>query len=237
MAVEWRAGEAVSFVTAAAARVLAGLPIVPVTTRSLEQYGRVTLPGVAPAYAVAGNGGYLLVNGKTDPAWSRQVADRLAAVAPLADAEQALRRASQPAWRIHQVAGLFCYAVLDRTTFGQPAMAELRQWAEPNGWRISLQGRKLYLVPAPLTKSAAVAEIVARTGADTVYAAGDSLLDIDLLDYADHGLHPGHGELAESGWAAPHVHRLTEQGPIAGQRIAEWFYAAAKSVGPRTPAR
>lgn len=224
--VEYRKGVATSFMTVAAAKLLAPLPIIAVTTRSLKQYARVQLPGAVPDFAVAGNGGHLLVDGVPDPAWAEQVASNLRTVAPLAAASAELARISRPDWRLHEVDGLFCYAVINRAEFRRRNLAELRAWAEPNGWVTSLQGRKLYLVPRPLTKSSAVAEIKARVGANTVYAAGDSLLDIDLLAYADHGIHPGHGELAKSGWSAPHVLGLAETGPLAGERIAEWFAAA-----------
>ena len=96
---------------------------------------------------------------------------------------------------------------------------ELAAWAEPRGWTVSLQGRKLYAVPRPLTKSAALAEVAAATGADTVLAAGDSLLDVDLLLAADAGSTPGHGELADSGWTAPHVTALGAGGVAAGEEI------------------
>src|SRR5206468_11420132 len=67
--------------------------------------------------------------------------------------------------------------------------------AEERGWQLSMQGRKLYWVPRSLRKSAAVAEVARRTEADTVAAAGDSLLDIDLLEHADIGIAARHGEL------------------------------------------
>ncbi len=221
--VEHHKGEPASFMTTRAAELIADLPIVPVTTRSLKQYRRIRLPGVAPRFAVAGNGGHLLVDGVPDQVWAASIAARLAEVAPLSVAVQELQAISRPDWRIRDVDGLFCYAVLDRGRSARPILGALRDWAGDNGWTTSLQGRKLYLVPAPLTKAAAVAEVAARTSATAAYAAGDSLLDIDLLEYADEGLHPGHGELAESGWAAPHVRRLPEQGALAGQRIVEWF--------------
>lgn len=215
--------------TVRAAELVAALPIVPVTTRSLRQYRRIRLPGDAPKFAVAGNGGHLLIDGVPDAVWAGVVADRLARVAPLAMAVKQLQGISQPDWRIREVDDLFCYAVLDRGRSARPVLSELRSWAADNGWTVSLQGRKLYLVPAPLTKSAAVAEVAARMTANTAYAAGDSLLDIDLLEYADEGVHPGHGELAESGWSAPHVRRLSEKGALAGQRVVEWFAGKAQA--------
>jgi hypothetical protein len=74
-------------------------------------------------------------------------------------------------------------------------------------------------VPKPLRKSAALAEVIRRTGAEQVLAAGDSLLDADLLLAADRGWSPGHGELADSGWTAPHITALATVGVAAGEEI------------------
>ncbi len=45
-------------------------------------------------------------------------------------------------------------------------MKELAVWAEARGWTVSLQGRKIYAVPKPLTKSAAMREVARRTRRD-----------------------------------------------------------------------
>ena len=172
--VEFRDGVAVSFLTAAAGKLLADLPIIPVTTRSLEQYRRVRLPGPPPKFAVAGNGGHLLVDGVPDPGWTELP---VAAPAVGCPAVGGGSRAGpdQPA-RLATTEWTDCSATPSSTRPMQAAddQEQLRQWAEPNGWLTSWQGRKLYLVPRPLTKSAAVAEIRARTNAKLVYAAGDS---------------------------------------------------------------
>ncbi|MDG4862999.1 HAD family hydrolase, partial [Streptomyces sp. T-3] len=58
-------------------------------------------------------------------------------------------------------------------------------------------------------------------------AAGDSLLDADLLLAADRAWRPGHGELADTGFAAPTLTVLPEQGVAAGERILREFLRAA----------
>ncbi len=92
----------------------------------------------------------------------------------------------------HRVAeDLFAYLVVERELLPEEWVKELAVWAENRGWTVSLQGRKIYAVPKPLTKSAAVHEVARRTGADLTLAAGDSLLDADLLLAADRGWRPG----------------------------------------------
>ncbi|NED85314.1 hypothetical protein G3I76_35170, partial [Streptomyces sp. SID11233] len=71
---------------------------------------------------------------------------------------------------------------------------------------------KLYAVPRALTKSAALNEVAARTGATLTLAAGDSLLDADLLTAADRAWRPGHGELADQDWRHEGVTALAEAG-------------------------
>ncbi|GDY42436.1 hypothetical protein SANT12839_033180 [Streptomyces antimycoticus] len=195
---------------------------VPTTTRTVEQYRRIRLPGPASRFAICANGGQLLVNGEPDADWNQRVRTALGdACAPLEEVRAHLSATADPAWLLKERVAeeLFAYLVVERELLPQGYVKELTQWAEPRGWTVSLQGRKIYAVPKPLTKSAAVAEIRNRTGADEVLAAGDSLLDTDLLLAADRAWRPGHGELADVGWTAPQVTVVEETGVAAGEAI------------------
>ncbi|MBZ6228923.1 HAD family hydrolase [Streptomyces olivaceus] len=227
-----------SYLTETAARLLTELGdtavFVPTTTRTHKQYQRINLPGPPPEYAICANGGHLLVDGVSDPAWHARVTARLAdECASLAEVRDHLAATADPLWvRKHRVAeDLFAYLVVERELLPEDWVKELAVWAENRGWTVSLQGRKIYAVPKPLTKSAAVREVARRTGAELTLAAGDSLLDADLLLAADRGWRPGHGELADSGWTAPAVGALPERGVLAGERILREFLRAAGAAG------
>lgn len=243
-----------SWLTAAAAdcveRLHAHALVVPVTTRLPRQWQRVRLPGPPPRWVVAANGGVLLVDGEIDTDWRRHVAGWLGDVAPLAEIWEHASRLCRPEWTdaLRNADNLFCYAVLRRDAPSAvsvaQAVAETAGWAAARGWRVSLQGRKLYWVPVPLTKSAAVAEVRRRTGASTVLAAGDSLLDADLLEYADAGIAARDGELVAAGWQAPHVGVTAATGGLGGEEIARWLLdrsrpdvSRAAAGSGRTPAR
>lgn len=237
LCVEVYEGRPLSFMTETAAGLLGDLAstalFVPATTRTREQYLRVRLPGPAPAYAVCANGGHLLVDGVADQDWHRQVTGRLAEeCAPLDEVREHLLRTADPAWvRKHRTAeDLFAYLVVERELLPEQWVKELVAWAGQRGWKVSLQGRKVYAVPGPLTKGAAVRELARRTGAGLVLGAGDALLDADLLLAVDRGWRPGHGELAETGWTAPGISALPERGVLAGERIVREFVADRKSV-------
>ncbi|WP_304045514.1 HAD family hydrolase [Jatrophihabitans endophyticus] len=216
-----------SFVTVTAARHLEALggALVPVTTRTVAQAARIRLPGPAPRWSVAANGGVLLEDGVPDPSWAARVHERLRDVAGLPQVADHVRAVCRPEWTsaVRVAEDLFVYAVVDPERLPAGFVAEQRADASGCGWTLSLQGRKLYWVPAPLTKSAAVAEIARRHDVGRVIAAGDSLLDLDLLAAADEGLLARHGELATAGWTAPHVVRTQASGIAAGEEIAAWF--------------
>lgn len=223
-----------SYLTETAAALLDELArttvFVPTTTRTREQYHRIRLPGPAPKFAICANGGHLLVDEVSDPDWQTQVARRLAdECASLAEVRAHLVAAADPAWLLKErvAEDLFAYLVVERSLLPAGWVSELAEWAEPRGWTVSLQGRKIYAVPKPLTKSAAMNEVARRAGATLTLAAGDSLLDADLLLAADHAWRPGHGELADTDWSAPHIDVLTENGVVAGEEILRRFLRAS----------
>jgi hydroxymethylpyrimidine pyrophosphatase-like HAD family hydrolase len=212
--VEYLDGDPLSHLTCRAAQGLrelaARVPIVPVTTRTLAQYERVSL-GFTPAYAIAANGGHLLVDGRLDRGWAEQVRERLAGAGrPLAEVHaRALAIADQSAadgsgWvrTVREADGFFVYLVAaERESI--PDLTALEDELADDGWSLSVQGRKVYLVPAALTKEAALAEVMRRTGAGRLAAAGDSLLDLGMLSMADVAIRPAHGELHEQGIIFP----------------------------------
>lgn len=229
----WR-GAPLTYCTADALALLAELDavatVVPVTTRTRAQYARVRLlDGVAPTsepvpgprYAVVANGGHLLVDGRPDEGWARRVRVALAGCRPLAEVAEALARATDGhrAGDLRLADELFAYVAVDRATLPPGAVDDLSAWCAEGGWRVSVQGRRVYCVPRPLTKAAAVEEVRRRTAATGLLAAGDSLLDADLLESADVAVRPAHGELHDLGWRRPHLEVTGSTGVRAGEEI------------------
>jgi len=221
--VEHLDGKPATFMTPAAFAHVAELHrravLVPVTTRTLGQYGRIDL-GVKPRFAVAANGGHVLVDGELDPAWAATIAERLRGCAPLADLLAVAERLAVGGWcRLVRVADdLFIYLVAHERD-GIPDLTAVTAEVEAAGWTVSVQGRKVYFVPAVLTKQAALAEVARRAGAGKVAAAGDSLLDAPMLLAADVAVRPAHGELHDRAWTAPNLHVTTAPGLLAGEEL------------------
>ena len=230
-------GRATSFVTVDAGALLeilaAQAVLVPCTTRTTEQYARVRLPGPLPGYAVTANGGRILVDGRPDAGWSRQVGDRLeAGGVPLTEVVQHLLAVQDPRWllKLRTVEDLFAYLVVERAELPPTLVEDLTHWCAERGWNVSLQGRKLYCVPTALTKGDAIAEVASRVGASRTFAAGDSLLDAELLARADLSVRPAHGELHDQGWTTPGLSVTDEPGLLGGQEVVARLLAAVLAL-------
>lgn len=237
--VEEYRGRTISYVTPRAWELLGALVatgrFVPVTTRTPEQYARIRWPAAPPPVAVCANGGVLLVGGEPDAAWAATVAAALTGCAPQAQVHALLQDlagalvaavpgSEDPA--VRDVPGLFSYVVLrdgQRPALEGARLDDLTGVLAQWGYTVSLQGRKLYAVPRPLTKSAAVAEVVSRCGAADFVSAGDSLLDVDLLVAATASRRPRHGELLRAGWEHDGSRLTAATGAAAGEEIADWL--------------
>ncbi len=220
-----------SYMTRAAEDLLAEIVeqcrFVPVTTRTQAQFNRVRLPGGGRGYAVTTNGAVLLVDGAPDPDWSAHIQRSLRGqCVPLSAVLDHLAGAAAVPGilRVRTAEDLFVYAIVDREALSANYLDELAAWCLQRGWTTSLQGRKLYCVPVPITKEAAVAEVRRRSGAGLVIAAGDSRLDAGLLEMADVAIRPAHGELHSDAYTRPHLTVTKAEGVLAGEEILRFAH-------------
>jgi hypothetical protein len=225
-------GIPISFLTRRAEHLLGELAaaavFVPTTSRTLAQYQRVRLFERPPDFAVTTNGARIIVDGDPDGDWAATVAALLASTCtPVGEVADHLTKVADPRWTLswRTAEDLFCYLVVNRAELPATFVADLAAWCEPLGWAVSLQGRKIYAVPRTLTKSAALAEIARRSGGTRLLAAGDSLLDADLLDAAEFAVRPAHGELADLGWHRGHVAVTSSTGVLAAEEILSLLLA------------
>jgi hypothetical protein len=235
-------GVPISYMTLAAEQLLLGLAatatFVPVTTRTAAQYSRVRLPGPVPRFAITTNGGTILTEGKPDVDWSRSLQSRLSTdAAPLAEVRALLEDPAAADWilRVHTAEDLFTYAIIDREAMPATWIAALHEQCLALGWTVSVQGRKLYCVPAAVNKSAAVAEVRHRLGAPTVLAAGDSLLDQRMLEEAHFAYRPAHGELHEADFQSTNLTVTGARGILAGEELLRSITSRVSSGTPVSP--
>jgi len=176
---------------------------VPVTTRTINQYRRISLfrERIIPTYGVVSNGGNIIVNGVVDHSWQERVAMNMVQMCLCAqDMLASFNELGHESWAgpMRMADDLFYYCIVERDKVPLAELASFALWAGTQQWNVSLQGRKLYLVPNVINKWTAVAYIRDLLQAHMVVAAGDSLLDLCMLEQADYAIAPCHGELWDS---------------------------------------
>ncbi|MDQ0061786.1 HAD family hydrolase [Paenibacillus harenae] len=194
----------IAHISQEALRLLAYLPsdvqFVPVTTRTESQYRRIHIfqEVIVPQFAVTSNGGNIMKNGVPDREWRVNIERRLAAgAASAAEARTHFAGVLASDWVLREdlCDELFYSILIDRERMELEAVMEKAEAVKSLGWEVSIQGRKIYIVPSVINKWDAIAHIKSRLGGLEVIASGDSLLDRCLLDQADYAIAPAHGEL------------------------------------------
>lgn len=199
------------------------------TSRSLSRLARLALPFATP-YAIAANGGVVLIDGAPDRGWAARTASLLAAAAPAAVVRAAFAGGDEPRWliRMGDTDDMCCMAIVELDLFGGDEFAVIARRCEELGWEASLTGRKLYAFPAGFGKEHAAAYVAERIAAGAGVpplrlAAGDTEHDRRMLADADHAWVPAGSELAGS---APGCGFLVTREPghaAAAQITAGWL--------------
>ncbi|BBH22895.1 hypothetical protein Back11_42400 [Paenibacillus baekrokdamisoli] len=206
---------------------------VPVTTRTIKQYMRIHLfqGALHPAYAITSNGGNILVHGNVDEVWNRSIRKKVQQSA--VSAEEA-RQYFEPIMNEEWVVGerfcdeLFYAFVIQRDRMPLEAVMEKAEQVRALGWEVSIQGRKIYLVPSVVNKRDAIQHIRQMHVGEPLIASGDSILDKCLLDCADYAIAPRHGELYNEQQRNPASmnYRFTKHsGVFAADEILNYVHA------------
>ncbi|MBR3623480.1 MAG: HAD hydrolase family protein [Selenomonadaceae bacterium] len=185
--VEINKGVKQSFMTPKAIHLLKEIEekliFVPVTTRSTEQYERIDWPfDLKPKYAVVANGAILLNDKLSDDIWLKETKE---IIDPWrAELQKQLKIRSESGkyikTRIVDESFLFLYC-------GEGADVEgiKNELSLQTNLKVEATGRKIYLFPPKLSKGAALLRLKERLNANFVYAAGDSFIDVPMLENAD----------------------------------------------------
>ena len=187
---EYKDDREISCITSRQAELLPKLTgVIPVTTRSVEQYRRIRFPeGFSPEYVLVDNGGTLLINGEPDREWTE---NSLRIVGEcwqeLERTRRTLENDSSRSFEIRLVDGMFLFTKSD-----SPAKSlELMRAAAGERVKCFAVGAKLYAVPAEINKGGAAVRLRERIAPGSrMLCAGDSLMDVPLLQFADTAIFP-----------------------------------------------
>ena len=158
--------------------------LMPITTRSLAQYQRITLFDTqAPPIALCANGAICLKNGAIDESWQQETE---ALIAPSGDElEKALYLLThdqaitlQPSF----IDSAFVYAKSQNIAL---SLKRLQEQLDLTKVSLQTNGEKLYILPKNLTKGNALKRLCAQYQPQKIIAAGDSEFDLSMLLLAD----------------------------------------------------
>jgi hypothetical protein len=234
--VEFRNGKPAGYMSEQAYKILVNLCrhclLVPVTARTTEQYNRFTIfqGPLRPRYAITANGAEVLYMGKPLKDWAEIISRQLkyesaSKIELLLEIE---KEGIKLNGQLKQAEDFFFYYILE-TYPSASVLDALGVLAKTQGWRISLQGRKLYFVPLAINKGAALKFVSSCTNKELLAGAGDSTFDWDFLQYCSHRFVPNHGILASVSISS-RLELTKQKGILAGEEILERFLALA---GPK----
>lgn len=227
-AIEYKDGDVISFMSQRSFELLKQFHekqlFIPVTTRSIYQYERIVAfqQWIQPKYAITNNGGTILVDGKRDAEWDRLIRRKIATTSlPKEDLLKMLAKICYKDWvdKERTIDELFYIIYINRQSFPYQELMALEKEFIKTGWKMFLQGRKLYILPVQLNKAIAVAHLQNYVDYDVHVAAGDSLMDYDMLVQADIGYSPRHGEIFDKQKNDSNVIWLKEQGATSTEEL------------------
>jgi hypothetical protein len=192
--VEIYQGREISFITGKTFELLEKamqhFTVIPLTTRTEEQYRRIDLGVGTFRYALVCNGGVLLTDEKRDAAWY-EASLRLVepALPQLQKALAMLENEPRRTFELRFIENLFLFTKCDKP---ENVVKRLKGQLEKEQVDVFCNGEKVYVVPVSLSKGNAIRRLRAYLKPEWVIAAGDSEFDCSMVKEADVGLVP-HG--------------------------------------------
>lgn len=165
--------------------------VVPVTTRSIEEYKRVKL-GFVPNYAIVANGGIILENGKRCEEYDKYVKSFLNPL-ELATLSIELLELSSLNREPKLIDGCYWFAKTDNEELFDVEVHDLIK--KYPRWSFTRQKDKCYIIPNHISKQVALRWLYHKLLKPYIIASGDSLLDIPMLSLANEAFIPYHSDL------------------------------------------
>lgn len=195
---------------------------IPVTTRSKDDFLRLFPIGeFEPQNAVLANGGVVYVDGVLDGEWSKKILTKIGVInVSLAKAEGLIDQffPKEIVTKKKVDHGLFWRVVINDQSFIPNIEAEIADSLNKIDYSFFNTGNKCYLIHNAISKWEALKYVAERLGEKEIIAAGDSLMDLEMVQKANIGITPLHGEIVEKKREKDLI--VTEKsGVMAGEEI------------------
>ncbi len=189
--VELLNGAEQGFMSAKVCSQLSSLPenveLVPLTTRSVAQFERIQLPEGCYTRAITTNGAILIENGIQNEEWrnrEKRYADELM---PLMEKLRAELDGNEKLNVVRIVDEMYLYISCSKPEYVGEFMDRYGKLTELD---VMPSGRKIYFLPPDITKGRALKRLAQGESGAFIIAAGDSTIDLPMLEEADHAIIP-----------------------------------------------
>ncbi len=198
--VEWKEGRELSYMSENSYQRLQKINetkeiyIVPITTRSLEQYQRIRLLEKGPELAVVSNGGILLIDGKVEESWKKESMEMiLESRDELEKAKAYLEKDENRNFELRNIDDMFLFTKSQNTT---DTISGLEKILNLSMVSVMENYNKIYVIPRILDKGLAIRRLrkylqekyLQKSQTFTILAAGDSNFDIPMLQEAEYAV-------------------------------------------------
>ncbi|MBP3797754.1 MAG: HAD hydrolase family protein [Ruminococcus sp.] len=191
MCVELLNGEQQGFMSKKVYDKLSALPdnveLVPLTTRSVEQFERIKLPDGCYRRAITTNGALLFENGVQDTSWREKNLRYAAELMPLMKKLRA-ELSDDPQLNVVRIVDeMYLYISCADSSLVDSYMKRFEHITELD---VMASGRKIYFLPPKINKGKALQRLTEHEEHSLIAAAGDSTIDLPMLEIADHAIIP-----------------------------------------------
>ena len=169
--------------------ITSGATVLPITTRSIEQYLRIQWPeGCEPEYAITTNGAVLLHRGKPVEEWWQSTQELIKPFEDELERMHTLLAQSDKFIRCRIVDSSYLFVYCKD---GVSAGDCMQEYSNETTLCTVASGKKLYFFPNMINKGESLKRFLSFMPYKTVICAGDSSIDIPLLVQGDIAYVPG----------------------------------------------
>lgn len=160
---------------------------IPVTTRSIEQYQRLSFltERLMCKYAIVCNGGILLENGKIDKKWKEETLNISKVQNKEVEKIYHYVRNNLKCKNIHYLSEFMFYIVSEDV---ENHYSVIRRMADLSQVFVAKHQRKIYIISKNINKGNAIKRFKKRYGIENSIVAGDSEFDISMLELGELGI-------------------------------------------------
>lgn len=169
-----------------------GICIVPITSRSIEEYKRISIPGVSFEYAVTSAGGVILHNGEIDQEWASHI-DCWINPDAMESLMSSLNSMDGATFKSKVVNGIYVFTKVGDINKAKCELPRIRE-THPS-FDIQMDKHKVYATSYKINKGEALMWLGQKLNADYIYAFGDSMMDVSMILAGDKGFTPTHNTI------------------------------------------